>query len=243
MLNRALFIAILAPALLAWENSYATADGPNCFKVINVKSNDTLNIRKEPNAKAKKVGEIPHNGNKIRNLLCASMPSELRALAIAGKSSPELKDWSVNKNWCEVQYGKTRGFVHAKFLGEGECTIDDLKPQISSQLKQEVVQGVLNMKELTPYWKPKQEGRVPVQISEFLIGKDIKVSKFGKPAKFVKDFKFGGPVLQFSEFICTETLCDLSFEYMAERVYGRVRAQIKGEKFVKITDVKIHTPK
>lgn len=59
----ALAVAIAAPA-------HAEADGPDYYRVTGVAANDTLNIRAEPSASARKIGEIPPDGNGVKNLGC-----------------------------------------------------------------------------------------------------------------------------------------------------------------------------
>ena len=53
----------------------ADADGPDFFEARNVAKNDVLNIRAEPNPRAAKVGKIPPDGARIRNLGCGGRTS------------------------------------------------------------------------------------------------------------------------------------------------------------------------
>ncbi len=100
----------------------ATADGPDCYKVIKVLSDDTLNIRDKPSSKGKKVGEIPYNGNGLKNLGCAEMPADLRALAFESNfEAKEYKQWRNKHYWCKIQHKETIGYVHGNYLGEGSC--------------------------------------------------------------------------------------------------------------------------
>ncbi len=60
-------------------------------KVINVKANDSLNIRQQANYKTKKTGSAAYNASCIKRFRCK------------GK-------------WCEVQSQKATGWVHRKYL-------------------------------------------------------------------------------------------------------------------------------
>ncbi len=99
---------LLAVVLLACLNMlYATADGPDNWRVKGVASNDTLNIRSQPNYKSKKVGKIPYNATCLKNLDCI-----------------------VNKSrWCKIEYKGTIGWVSGRFLSEpGYCPSQKLSP-------------------------------------------------------------------------------------------------------------------
>ena len=68
------------------------------YDVINVESNDVLNIRQSPNPKSRKVGKIPPNGKCIIYL----------------NQSSTYK----SKVWIKVQYRGISGWVSLKFLEE-----------------------------------------------------------------------------------------------------------------------------
>jgi len=63
------------------------------YRVIDVASNDVLNIRSHPSASAKKIGEIPPHGRGI--------------LILSG----------CQGQWCFVGYGHQTGWVHSAYLG------------------------------------------------------------------------------------------------------------------------------
>ncbi len=86
---------------------FATADGPDNWRVKGVASNDTLSIRLQPNYKSKKVGKIPYNATCLKNLDCI-----------------------VNKSrWCKIEYKGTIGWVSGRFLSEpGDCPSQKLPP-------------------------------------------------------------------------------------------------------------------
>ena len=111
----------LAAALLALAPSLALAeaDGPDFYRVQGVAPDDVLNIRAEPSPRADKVGEIPPNGNCIRNLGCQG------GLTFEEYStlSPEQQEARIRANprWCRIEYQATTGWVAGPYLAEGDC--------------------------------------------------------------------------------------------------------------------------
>jgi len=98
----------------------ADADGPDYFNVSGVASDDTLNMRIEPNPHAKRVGEIPPNSNCVKNLGCQG-----------GLTMSEFTDLSKEEQaailkkrprWCQVEYNEVKGWVSARYLIEGNCS-------------------------------------------------------------------------------------------------------------------------
>lgn len=95
---------------------YASADGPDYFKVVGVASNDVLNIRAEPSAASAKIGSIPPDADGIRNLGCKGGLS-FSEWTSATKSERE----HANKaRWCLIEYEGVEGWVAGRFLGEGK---------------------------------------------------------------------------------------------------------------------------
>jgi hypothetical protein len=97
----------------------ATADGPDFYAVRGVAQGDVLNVRAEPNPRARKLGEIPHDGTCIRNLGCKGglTYGEFSEL------SPEQqkKRLRANPRWCRVEFEGLTGWVAARYLGEDTC--------------------------------------------------------------------------------------------------------------------------
>jgi uncharacterized protein YraI len=81
-----------------WVNTqYLGTDMPNAattFRVINVASDDVLNIRSEPNSSSSIVGSIPPNGRGVR---------------IAG---------TCNGQWCPVDFHGIHGWVNKQYLAD-----------------------------------------------------------------------------------------------------------------------------
>jgi hypothetical protein len=105
--------------LLSLGPAWATAEGPDFFRVTGVPGDDVLNIRAEPNARADKIGEIPPDGICVRNLGCQGGLTfqEFTDLSEAQKAE-RLKE---NPRWCKVEYQGVQGWVAGRFLWEGAC--------------------------------------------------------------------------------------------------------------------------
>lgn len=103
MQKRDAIAAVILLSLLIPAAVLATADGPDHYMVRNVRADDTLNVRAEPNAKAKIVGTIPFNAKKIENL---------------GDTFPETKSDMDRPVWCKIKYKDVSGWVACKFLQE-----------------------------------------------------------------------------------------------------------------------------
>lgn len=102
------FSGLAAPVL-------AEADGPDYFRVRNVRANDVLNLRTGPSPSAAKLAEIPHDTDGIRNLGCRgglSFAQWERATAAQRKAAE-------SRRWCRVEYRGVRGWAAGRFLAEG----------------------------------------------------------------------------------------------------------------------------
>ncbi|WP_425045324.1 SH3 domain-containing protein [Primorskyibacter sp. S87] len=93
----------------------ADADGPDFFSVTGVAANDVLNIRSEPSASSQKTGQIPPDGNGIRNLGCTGGLS----YAEWEKATESEREAAAKKRWCQVEYKGATGWVAGWFLTEG----------------------------------------------------------------------------------------------------------------------------
>lgn len=88
--------------LLATSPAQATADGPDCWRVRDVPSSDTLRLRAEPSAKAKEKARIPY---------------DTRCL----KATAEHRDAGV-VTWRKVAFDGQVGWVAQRFLAEDSPT-------------------------------------------------------------------------------------------------------------------------
>jgi heat shock protein HslJ len=93
----------------------AEADGPDYFRVTGVAENDVLNIHEAPDAEAAKLGEIPWNGDGIRNLGCEGGLS----FDEWQKATPEQREAGAKTRWCRVSYDGVEGWAAGWFLAEG----------------------------------------------------------------------------------------------------------------------------
>jgi hypothetical protein len=110
---------VVMALLLGPAAALADADGPDQFAVRGVEPGDALNIRAEPDARARKVGAIPHDGRCIRNLGCRG---GLTFQEFTGLT-PEQQQQRLRENprWCRVEYRGVTGWVAGRFLAEGAC--------------------------------------------------------------------------------------------------------------------------
>ena len=104
---------------LYMSGASSTADGPDYWQVYGVESGDVLNIRNEPNWQSEKIGEIPHDGNCIKNFKCVGglTYEEYTSLPEAEKE----KILKQRPRWCHIEYQGIKGWVAGRYLREGAC--------------------------------------------------------------------------------------------------------------------------
>ena len=66
------------------------------YKVVNIASNDTLNVREDKGTAYKILGKLPFNAKNIAISRC------------------DLND--IGKEWCKIQYGSLIGWVRSKYI-------------------------------------------------------------------------------------------------------------------------------
>ena len=110
---------MLVFAALFTSAVFAEADGPDHWRVTEVKSNDVLWMHAESVHTSKKIGKIPYDGVCLKNLGCTGVIS----FAEFEKLSPaEQKKSAHASKWCKVEYNGIVGWVNGKFLAEdGVC--------------------------------------------------------------------------------------------------------------------------
>lgn len=113
-----LFMSLL---ILGSTSAFATADGPDYWQVHGVDSNDVLNIRSEPHWQAGKIGEIPSDGQCIKNLRCVGglTLQEFTTLSEAEKQ----RITKERPRWCYIEYKGIKGWVAGRYLREGACDV------------------------------------------------------------------------------------------------------------------------
>lgn len=111
---RALVFLLLLIAACWSAPVVSTADGPDFFAVTGVADNDVLNIRAGPSAHSEKIGEIPYDARRVRNLGCRGLPSFGEWETMTGQQRRD----SRKNYWCRVGFGGREGWVAGRFLRE-----------------------------------------------------------------------------------------------------------------------------
>lgn len=94
-------IPVVWVVTLVFHNAWATADGPDCWKVSGIAVRDTLNVRSAPNARARVLGAIPPDRHPLKNL---------------NEDPKSDMDPPKYPGWCKVQYRDLVGWVACRFL-------------------------------------------------------------------------------------------------------------------------------
>ena len=108
-------IALVACVALAPSLAQAEADGPDAWRVIGVKSWDTLSVRMGPGTRYIKIGQLPYNARHLRYTECVPY---LNA-GIWENLTPYQRD-NLPQRWCWVHDYESgvKGWVAGKYLGE-----------------------------------------------------------------------------------------------------------------------------
>lgn len=104
---------------LSAPSGYCTADGPDYWQVHGVESGDVLNIRKEASGKSEKVGEIPADGQCVKNLKCVGGLTYEEFTNLSEAEKEKIK--KERPRWCQVEYKGVKGWVAGRYLREGAC--------------------------------------------------------------------------------------------------------------------------
>jgi len=105
--------------LLITQNALSEADGPDHWQVHGVETEDVLNIRQEPNYKSKKIGEIPSDGQCIKNLKCVGGLTFQEFTSLTEAEKNKIK--KERPRWCYIEYKGVKGWVAGRYLREGFC--------------------------------------------------------------------------------------------------------------------------
>ena len=106
--------------------------------------------------------------------------------------------------------------------------------------KQTIVQAVIDHGSLQPYLHPEAKGRVPLRLSDHLIGSDLKLTKFGKPVQIIKDSARARAYLRFTVFDCKfGNYCNVVFEYPLEGLVGSSGVHVSPTGLVRLEKTKI----
>jgi hypothetical protein len=116
MMSRKVWVIVVVFGLvLQYVCTAATADGgPDYYAVTGVAANSVLNIRAEPSAQSRKVGEIPHDARGLQNLGCVGGPTFAEWL----KMTEAERKRAARNRWCRVRYRGIVGWVAGRYLKE-----------------------------------------------------------------------------------------------------------------------------
>jgi len=132
--GRVLLAAAAFAGLTAF--AFAQASGPDYFKIIDLKTDDNVNVRSEPNANAKIVGKIPENTDGVKNLGCKGGLTAKQW----EKANDARKKADARTGWCEVEFKDVKGWVSRRLLVEGSGPKDGplgQKAETAQEPKQE----------------------------------------------------------------------------------------------------------
>ena len=109
----------LALLLSMPQIALSTADGPDHWKVHGVAKDDVLNIRQEADPKSEKIGEIPPDGECIRNIRCVGGLTLEEFSTLSGAEKKKIE--KERPRWCLIEYNGVTGWVNGRYLREGGC--------------------------------------------------------------------------------------------------------------------------
>ena len=119
LILRRLALVAVVPAIVVLlslpSTARAEADGPDWWAVTGVSADDVLNMRAEASVSSRKIGEIPANGQGLRNLGCTGVMS----YAEWEKATEAERERAKHDKWCKIEYRGTTGWVAGRFLMEG----------------------------------------------------------------------------------------------------------------------------
>ena len=110
---------LVSLVVLIASGAHAEADGPDHWEVFGVDAADVLNIRKEPSGRSAKIGEIPPNGQCVKNIRCVGGLTFEEFTSLSEAEKDKIK--KERPRWCYIEYKGIRGWVAGRFLREGYC--------------------------------------------------------------------------------------------------------------------------
>ena len=120
-----ILVVLLAVLACLHSTAFATADGPDFYRVQGLPEGGTLALRAEPRANAAVIGRIGTDAQCLRSLGCRGglSLSEFNTLTPDERKRREV----LNPRWCRVQQagkldqGGVSGWVEGRFLAEAAC--------------------------------------------------------------------------------------------------------------------------
>lgn len=87
--------------------------------------------------------------------------------------------------------------------------------------KEAIIQSIIDLEQLKSYLHPEIPGRIPLVISDHLVGQNLTLNKFGKKVRIVAEEAATGAFLRFTVFNCKNgNYCNVAFEYPIEGLSG-----------------------
>lgn len=132
--GRVLLVAAAFAGLTTF--ALAQASGPDFFKIADLKTDDNVNVRSEPNANAKIIGKIAKNTDGVKNLGCKGGLTKKQW----EKANEARKKADARTGWCEVEFKDVKGWVLRRLLVEGTGSNDgplEQQAQTPDEQKQE----------------------------------------------------------------------------------------------------------
>jgi uncharacterized protein YecT (DUF1311 family)/uncharacterized protein YraI len=93
----------------------AQAGGPEYFRIIELKTDDNVNVRAQPRADSKVVGKIPKSTDGVKNHGCkGGLTAKQWEKATAARKKEDQR-----ASWCEVEYKDVKGWLSRRLLVDG----------------------------------------------------------------------------------------------------------------------------
>ena len=113
-------VTFAAAAVLATQATtvYATADGPDFWRVWNVAVGDTLNYRVGPGSDYPKLGSVPHDARKLKVTVCVPTTTRDQWFSISEELQQQLIGMPA---WCLIEWQDEQlGWVNRRYLTEDD---------------------------------------------------------------------------------------------------------------------------
>jgi hypothetical protein len=112
-----------AVMLIVWSSvGQAEADGPDHFRVAGLSDSQRLSLHAGDSTKTAVLGQVPANGQCLRNLGCRGGLSFAEFSTLSDEA--QKTQLEANPRWCKVEYRGKTGWVEGRFLTESACQND-----------------------------------------------------------------------------------------------------------------------